>query len=48
MKESIKQGKGAAQDIFVHGTNPKAVLISRGKYSVRTLTQNCIGGINKP
>ena len=47
-KEGIKQGIGAAQDIFLHGKNPKAVLISRGKESVKDLAQNLIGGINKP
>ena len=33
--------------MFLHGKYPKALLISRGKDSVRKLTQNLVAGINK-
>ena len=45
--EGIKQGLGIAQDILLHRKNPKKVLKSRGKQSLKTLTKKLLSSINK-
>ena len=49
IKKGLKQGIGAAEDIFLRGKNPKKVAISRGKESIRDLAQQLksVTGINK-
>lgn len=45
-KEGMKQGMNVARDILVHRKNPKSVLISRGKETVKNLGKKV--RINKP
>ncbi len=45
--EGIKQGLGIAQDILVHRKKPKKVLMSRGKQSLKHLTNKLLSSINE-